>query len=56
MTGIFQQRITDIVSFFISAVLLTVYVVAHYIIRHKESGSEEQTDDIIRLVGIEIFL
>ncbi len=49
-TGIFQQRITDIVAFFISAVMLTIYVVAHYVIKR---GSEDKrgTNETTRLVS-----
>jgi hypothetical protein len=55
MTGIFQQRITHIVAFFASAVMLTIYVVVHYILRKEEPG-DEKIEATIRLVShIKIF-
>ncbi|CAF1020941.1 unnamed protein product [Adineta steineri] len=35
ITGILYQRITDIVVFFITAVMLTIYVIVHFIARMK---------------------
>ncbi len=55
ITGILFQRITDIVAFFISAVMLTIYVIVHYITRYKESGGHQDTDAKLRLVNIKIF-
>jgi len=52
ITGIFQQRITDIVAFFISAVMLTIYVIIHFVLRQKDSRSETDTETTVRLVRI----
>ena len=50
VTGIFQQRITDIIAFFVSAVMLTIYVVVHYIIRAHEGG-DKPIEARLRLVS-----
>lgn len=50
MTGIFQQRITDIVAFFISALMLTIYVVVHYLLRKKET-EDKDSEATLRLVS-----
>ncbi len=52
ITGIFQQRITDIVAFFISAVMLTIYVIIHFVLRQKDSRGETDTETTVRLVRI----
>jgi len=54
ITGIFYQRITDIVAFFVSAIMLTIYVIAHYFARRNDPDSQG-SDATIRLVRIEIF-
>jgi hypothetical protein len=54
-TGIFQQRITDIVAFFISAVMLTIYVIIHFVLRQKTTGGETDAEATVRLVRIEKF-
>ena len=54
ITGILYQRITDIVAFFISAVMLTIYVIAHFVARHR-STDDTPTDRQIRLVIIKKF-
>ena len=52
ITGIFYQRITDVVAFFISAVLLSIYVITHYVARRRTATGGESTKDAnIRLVG-----
>ena len=52
ITGIFYQRITDVVAFFISAVLLSIYVIVHYVARRRTATGGESTKDAnIRLVG-----
>jgi hypothetical protein len=38
------------VAFFASAVMLTIYVVVHYILR-KEEGSDDKSEATIRLVS-----
>ena len=38
ITGIFQQRITDIVAFFLSDLMLTIYVIVHFVLRKVETG------------------
>ncbi|CAF2474279.1 unnamed protein product [Rotaria sp. Silwood2] len=55
--GIFYQRITHIVAFFISAVMLTIYVIVHYAARSKESDdhSKAATLRLIRLIFTIIF-
>ena len=53
-TGIFYQRITHIVAFFISVLMLTAYVIAHYITRKKDD-SKHDTDAKIRLVIVRMF-
>jgi hypothetical protein len=54
ITGILYQRITDIVAFFISAVMLTIYVIAHFVAR-QHSTDDTPADRRIRLVIIKIF-
>jgi hypothetical protein len=54
ITGIIYQRITDIVAFFISAVMLTIYVIAHYIAR-RNTPDEQHSDKTIRLVIIKLL-
>ena len=56
VTGIFFQRITDIVAFFFSAVLLTVYVVAHYFARRNVATDARDTQPTLRLVREEVSL
>ncbi len=41
-------------TFFISSVMLTIYVIAHYIIREKEGDPSDNTDKKIRLVSEKI--
>ncbi|CAF4721919.1 unnamed protein product [Rotaria sp. Silwood1] len=55
--GIFYQRITHIVAFFISAVMLTIYVIVHYAARSKETDSHGRaaTIRLIRLILTIIF-
>jgi hypothetical protein len=48
ITGIFQQRITDIVAFFISDLLLTIYVIVHFIDRLHDD--DDSTEAKLRLV------
>jgi len=55
ITGIFYQRITDIVAFFISAVMLTIYVIAHYFARRNGPDNDRNTQSEIRLVNRRIF-
>ena len=55
ITGIFYQRITDIVAFFLSAVLLTIYVVAHYFARKDRFAGARDTQPEIRLVRVRTF-
>ncbi len=43
-------------AFFISAVMLTIYVVAHFAVRYKEDDDESQgTGPTTRLVSNKIF-
>jgi hypothetical protein len=51
ITGIFYQRITDIVAFFISAVMLTAYVVAHYFTRKYGPEDSQNSQTRLRLVN-----
>lgn len=53
LTGILYQRISDIVAFFISALMLTIYVIFHYVARLKgpDSGGKDAT---IRLVSAHV--
>ncbi|CAF3446497.1 unnamed protein product [Rotaria sp. Silwood1] len=55
--GIFYQRIAHIVAFFISAVMLTIYVIVHYAARSKETDSHGRaaTIRLIRLILTIIF-
>ncbi len=55
ITGIFYQRITDIVAFFLSAVLLTIYVIAHYFTPRNEPNNADNSQATIRLVNKRIF-
>ena len=50
VTGILFQRITDIVAFFLSAVLLSIYVVAHYITRTNSPVNDDEGQKHLRLV------
>ncbi|CAF2911854.1 unnamed protein product [Rotaria sp. Silwood2] len=52
ITGIFYQRITDIVAFFVSAVMLTVYVIAHYFARRNGPNDSNTNQGKIRLVRL----
>ncbi|CAF0735878.1 unnamed protein product [Rotaria sordida] len=52
ITGIFYQRITDIVAFFLSAVMLTVYVIAHYFARRHGPDDSHTTQAKIRLARL----
>ncbi|CAF3408795.1 unnamed protein product [Rotaria sp. Silwood1] len=52
ITGIFYQRITDIVAFFVSAVMLTVYVIAHYFARRNGPNDGHTTQGKIRLARL----
>ncbi len=56
ITGIFYQRTTDIVAFFISAVMLTIYVIAHYFARRNGPDDNRNTQSEIRLVNRRIFI
>ena len=49
ITGILQQRITDVVAFFISDLLLTIYVIVHYVLRRKDAD-DDHTEVTVRLV------
>ncbi|UJR30542.1 hypothetical protein I4U23_018072 [Adineta vaga] len=51
ITGILYQRISDIVAFFISAVMLTIYVIVHYVARNHDNDSQS-TDAKIRLIRL----
>lgn len=51
ITGIFYQRIVDIVAFFLSAVLLTIYVIAHYFTPRNELETADETQAGLRLVN-----
>lgn len=51
VTGILFQRITDIIAFLISAVLLTTYVVAHYFARRNYVTDTRNTQPTLRLVS-----
>ena len=53
-TGLLYQRITDIIAFFVSAVLLTIYVVVHYFYRKGQASQAQDTQPEIRLVGMSI--
>ncbi|CAF0790800.1 unnamed protein product [Rotaria sordida] len=57
ITGILFQRITHIVAFFISAVMLTIYVIVHYVARSKEPDNHGKaaTIRLIRLILMIIF-
>ncbi|CAF1341391.1 unnamed protein product [Rotaria magnacalcarata] len=52
ITGIFYQRITDIVAFFLSSVLLTIYVIAHFIAKITHNNDGQSTQAKIRLVRL----
>ncbi|CAF3506490.1 unnamed protein product [Adineta steineri] len=52
ITGIFYQRITDIVAFFISAVMLTIYVITHYLTQKSRPSSSCNTQEEIRLTRL----
>ncbi|UJR16140.1 hypothetical protein I4U23_003051 [Adineta vaga] len=52
ITGIFYQRISDIVAFFISAVILTIYVIAHYVARRNRPSDTRDTQPEIRLARL----
>jgi hypothetical protein len=54
ITGIFYQRISDIVAFFLSAVLLTIYVIAHYFTPRSQPDTDN-SQEAIRLVNKRIF-
>ena len=56
LSGIFYQRIANIIAFFISAVILTIYVVAHYFARRKSIDQLHSAQATIRLVIGEILL
>lgn len=53
ITGIFYQRITDIVAFFLSALLLTTYVLVHFITRLNTEDSQTTKDKTIRIVSFQ---
>ena len=55
ITGIFYQRIMDIVTFGISAIMLTVYVITHFVVRQSEPRSDSSNQPKIRLVNKRIF-
>lgn len=52
-TGIFQQRITDIVVFFVCALMMTIYVIAQFVYREFNPPSKDTpTDKKLRLVRL----
>jgi len=52
ITGIFYQRITDIVAFFLSALLLTTYVLVHFFTRLNTEDSQTTKDKTIRIMRL----
>ncbi|CAF1017676.1 unnamed protein product [Adineta ricciae] len=55
-TGLLYQRITDIIAFFVSAVLLTIYVVVHYFYRKGQTSQAQDTQPEIRLARLIITI
>ena len=49
-TGILFQRMTDIIAFCLSSLLLTIYVIAHYIAARNAPDNSRNTQPEIRLV------
>ncbi|CAF1479080.1 unnamed protein product [Rotaria magnacalcarata] len=56
-TGIWYQRIAHIVAFCVSAAMLTIYVIVHYIARSKEIDTDHRAAKIrlIRLILTIVF-
>ncbi|CAF0892543.1 unnamed protein product [Adineta ricciae] len=55
ITGILYQRISDITAFVISAVMLTIYVIAHYVARYKDGDSTDAKIRLMRLIFTSVF-
>ena len=50
-TGILYQRTTDVVAFLLSSILLTIYVIAHFIAARNVPDNGRNTQPEIRLVN-----
>lgn len=50
-TGLLYQRVSDIAAFCLSSILLTIYVIAHFIASNNSADNDRNTQYDIRLVN-----
>jgi len=54
VTGLLFQRLTDIMAFLISTLMLTIYVIIQFIGRWKEANGNQGEDKTLLIVSMKI--